>query len=361
MAIKLEEKSNVHRRSNIELLRIISMVIIVAHHYVVNSGLLSCIDAKSSLDAIDYFLLIFGWGGKTAINCFVLVTGYFMCTSNITKNKFFKLLREYYFYTVIIWCLFFFSKYETFSIKSLLKMLFPFFAVSDDFISCFLLFYLLIPFINKLIHSLTEREHLKLILWCLAVYVVLSSFAMANVVFNYVTWFSIIYILASYIRLYSKAWMENRRVIGILMVFTLLCSWLSVVILAGISRKMGIRIDICYFFLADSNKILALATSVSMFLFFKNLKIGQHRIINLIAASTFGVLLIHANSDMMRRWLWNDICNNIGMYENGNSVYHAIGCVMIIYIVCTLIDMIRIRLGDIIENKIKGYCKLRIK
>ena len=70
MAIKLEEKSNVHRRSNIELLRIISMVIIVAHHYVVNSGLLSCIDAKSSLDAIDYFLLIFGWGGKTAINCF---------------------------------------------------------------------------------------------------------------------------------------------------------------------------------------------------------------------------------------------------------------------------------------------------
>ena len=74
----------------------------------------------------------------------------------------------------------------------------------------------------------------------------------------------------------------------------------------------------------------------------------------MIAASTFGVLLIHANSDMMRRWLWNDICNNIGMYENGNSVYHAIGCVMIIYIVCTLIDMIRIRLGDIIENKIKG-------
>lgn len=63
------------RSSNIELFRILSMLMIVAHHYVVNSGLLDCIEKQSQLGVKDYFLLLFGWGGKTGIDCFVLITG----------------------------------------------------------------------------------------------------------------------------------------------------------------------------------------------------------------------------------------------------------------------------------------------
>ena len=145
--------------SNIELFRIISMLVIVAHHYVVNSGVLDCIEKQSRLGVRDYFLLLFGWGGKTGINCFVLITGYFMCTSSITKKKFCKLLCEVYFYRVVVWCIFLFSGYEPFSINSFLNMLVPFFTVADNFTGCFLLFYLLIPFLNKLIHALTKKEH----------------------------------------------------------------------------------------------------------------------------------------------------------------------------------------------------------
>ena len=72
------------RSSNIELFRILSMITIVAHHYVVNSGLLDCIEKQAPLEFKDYFLILFGMGGKTGINCFVLITGYFMCTSYIT-------------------------------------------------------------------------------------------------------------------------------------------------------------------------------------------------------------------------------------------------------------------------------------
>ncbi len=31
------------------------------------------------------------------------------------------------------------------------------------------------------------------------------------------------------------------------------------------------------------------------------------RFINIIGAGTFGVLLIHANSETMRNWLWHDV------------------------------------------------------
>lgn len=332
------------RSSNIELFRILSMLMIVAHHYVVNSGLLECIDAQRSLSGQDYFLLLFGWGGKTGINCFVLITGYFMCTSNITWKKLCKLLGEVYFYNIIIWCLFFFSGYETFSIKGILKVFFPFFTVADNFTGCFLLFYLLIPFLNKMIHTLTEKEHFLLMAWCLGVYVILPSFAKANVVLNYVTWFSVLYVIAAYIRLYPKNWFDSEKITGLMAGTSLLLSWTSVIVLAILSRMDGKEVGICYFFVADSNKVLALATGIGAFLFFKNLKIGYSKIINTIATSTFGVLLIHANSDTMRRWLWKDICNNVGVYQEGNIILHAIISVAIIYMACTVIDIIRIHL-----------------
>lgn len=344
VAVKTDKFRGGVRSSNIELFRILSMLMIVAHHYVVNSGLMSCIDAQNVLHFQDYFLLLFGWGGKTGINCFVLITGYFMCTSAITKKKFFKLLGERYFYAVAIWCLFFFTGYEAFSVKGFLKMMFPFFTVADNFTSCFLLFYLLIPFLNKLIHALTAKEHFMLMAWCIGVYVFLPSFAKANVVFNYITWFSILYVIASYIRLHPKDWLNSTKITGSLAGASLLLSWMSVIVLAIVSRFIGKEIGICYYFVADSNKVLALITGVSTFLFFKNLKIGYSKAINTIAASTFGVLLIHANSDTMRRWLWGDVCNNVGAYQEGNIIIHAIASVMVIYFVCTIIDMIRNRL-----------------
>lgn len=156
--------------------------------------------------------------------------------------------------------------------------------------------------------------------------------------------FSILFIIASYIRLYPKDWFSNPKITGMLMTVALLLSWTSVAVLATLSRMMGKNIGISYFFVSDSNKVLALATGVSAFLFFKNIKIGYNKIINTIAASTFGVLLIHANSNTMRRWLWQDTFNNVGAYESGNAVIHAIISVILIYAVCTVIDICRIKL-----------------
>ena len=161
---------------------------------------------------------------------------------------------------------------------------------------------------------------------------------------NYVTWFSILFIIASYTRLYPKDWFGNIKITGILMAVSLVLSWASVVALATLSRMVEKNIGISYFFVSDSNKILALATGVSAFLFFKNINIGDSRIINTIAASTFGVLLIHANSNTMRRWLWQDTFNNVGAYESGNAVIHAVVSVLLIYAVCTVIDICRITL-----------------
>ena len=77
-------------------------------------------------------------------------------------------------------------------------------------------------------------------------------------------------------------------------------------------------------------------------MYFKNLGIQYSKIINTIAASTFGVLLIHAHSDEMRQWLWKDFIDVKSHYVIDNYALYSIFVVLTIFSVCTIIDYIRI-------------------
>ena len=115
------------RNSNLELFRIITMLLIVAHHYVVNSGLAGAGSPMqtnpSSLRTV--FLYLFGAWGKTGINCFVLISGYFMCTSRITANKYAKLLFEVEFYRFVIYLVFVLTGYDQFTVSGFVKTMMP--------------------------------------------------------------------------------------------------------------------------------------------------------------------------------------------------------------------------------------------
>jgi hypothetical protein len=93
----------------------------------VNSGLIS-IGGPISSDPTSLkslFLLLFGAWGKTGINCFVLITGYFMCKSQITLKKFMKLFLQVMFYKIVISTIFWISSYEPLTLEGLVKTLIP--------------------------------------------------------------------------------------------------------------------------------------------------------------------------------------------------------------------------------------------
>jgi hypothetical protein len=131
------------RESGIEFFRIITMLCIVAHHYVVNSGIVGEITPDNVLCFNSLFALVFGWGGKTGINCFVLITGYFMCTSNVSLKKFLKLFLEIEFYEIIFYFVFLFTGYAPFAFKSLLKTILPVYDIGTGFTGSYLIFFCL--------------------------------------------------------------------------------------------------------------------------------------------------------------------------------------------------------------------------
>lgn len=336
-------KKTAQRQSNLELFRIITMMIIVAHHYVVTSGLLDLITQNGLTKPASLFLLLFGWGGKTGINCFVMISGYFMCSSSINLKKFLKLLLEFEFYKIVIYLVFLITGYSEFSLKSAVKTVLPVVRLGDNFTNCYLVFFLFIPFLNILIKGMNEKMHRYLIALCLFAMTLLPTLGL-EVRFSYVSWFMVIYFIGAYIRLYPNKYFDNKKLCGAAALLSLAASWASVAGGAWVSEKYGKAI--WFHFVEDANKILAVTTSIAAFLFFKNLKMGYSKFINTVAASTFGVLLIHSGGSTMRAWLWGDVCRNTSFYDSKFLVLHAFGSVIIIYAVCTLIDYLRIKFPE---------------
>lgn len=103
-----------------------------------------------------------------------------------------------------------------------------------------------------------------------------------------------------------------------------------------------------YWLVMDSNAPLALLLGVSSFLFFKNIQLKHSSFINAVASTTFGVLLIHANT-FVRPWLWNETIDCAGHCD---KFWYAIVACVLVFSICSFSDWIRI---NTIEKYVFGY------
>lgn len=328
------------------------MLAIIAHHSVVNSGIADNYDF-SNITANMVFLQLWGMCGKTAINVFVMITGYFMCTSKLTWKRFLKMWMEAKFYKIIFFIIFLCAGYEVVNVKSIFKLLFGYiYGINGGFVSSFLVFYLFIPFLNVLIERLDKEGLKKLIALLLGVFTIAATFFFNSSVFHYVFWYITLYFVAAYIRLYPNRLTESKKFAGKVLLFTVILAYISVFVVDFVGVKLGFT-D-AYYMVSDSSKLFAFVIGVSAFCFFKNLSVRNSKFINTIASTTFGVLLIHANSDAMRQWLWKDFLNLPSFYSVPflELVIKYVIIMICVFVVCSLIDLIRIRF---IENPVFNF------
>ena len=94
------------------------MMAIVAHHYVVNSTVTNQFNYEST-SMQQYFLEVWGLWGKTAINSFILISGYFMCRMDLTLKRYMKLVVQVLFYGLLIMLIFSLAGYEPITAKGI--------------------------------------------------------------------------------------------------------------------------------------------------------------------------------------------------------------------------------------------------
>ena len=330
------------RDSNIELFRIFLMLMIIAHHYVLHSGVTDLYSMKSPTSN-QIFLELWGWGGKVGINCFLLITGYFMCKQDFTWRKFLKLYLEIKFFTLLLPVIFCAIGKQEVTFKYCFHHLFwVATCMGRTFTPSFLALFVLIPFINRLINALDQKSHLRLILISLCIYSITDS-VFFNFFYEFIAWYIIVYLIGSYLRLYSfYGFCGNLKKSSWLAVIVLLLTFASILFFTYFKKDPVFSRIYIYHLVSDSNKLLAIMSAVALFCLFRSINIGQIKLINRIATATFGIYLIH-DQDNVRHWLWNEVFNVKEYFHTDVLWLHAIATVLAIYVVCMIIDLLRQR------------------
>ena len=344
------------RCSNIELFRIILMIVIISHHYVVNSGLTELYSFDNVTSNMLFLQIVGGWG-KTAIDCFLLITGYYTCVQEKTNyKKWINICLEVLFYGVIINLLFLMFKYTPLGIFELIKGMIGLPVIlslktgEDSFVSIYMVLFLLIPYINKLIRNLSAKEYKQLLLILFAVFSFKSTFMGTN--WEGVSWYVTVYLIGAYLRLHPIKW-DNFKCGLTFSCILIFAALLNIIIVDITMAKFGRGIHY-YHFIMQANSCGSILIAISLFIMFKNIKIKQSKIINRVASTTLGVLLIHANSGTMRQFLWKDLLKNTSYYNAPfiEELLHWGMSVVLIYAVCVIIDFFRQFLFNRINKQI---------
>lgn len=185
------------------------------------------------------------------------------------------------FYNLVISAVFLLVGFEGFTMKEFCLQLLPIRDVASGFTSCFLLFWLTIPFLNVLIHHIDRRMHLMLIALCLFTYTFILYIPYGWVSMNYVSWFIVLFFISSYIRMYPESVYKSNsaKIWGWLSLLAILLAIGSVLITCWRNDAFE-RTAPVYWYVSDSNAILALMVGITSFMYFKNLKMSPNRFIN---------------------------------------------------------------------------------
>lgn len=155
-------------------------------------------------------------------------------------------------------------------------------------------------FINSLFRHLIGKDLRILLCVLLVLHTAISTFFFAST--ENLGWYITVYLIGSYIRLYPKKVFSSRLLWPLASLGLVLLAWASIIVVDFVGPYVGF--DSYYHMVVGSDKLLAIAIVLCLIFSFMNMKMGYHKVVNTISAMTFGVLLIHANSDAMRTFLW---------------------------------------------------------
>ena len=356
----------VNRNQSIELLRIISMCMIIVLHFFAYSN----VAQNVTLFSTGYFTKILIQSiCNVAVNCYILISGYFCIQSRFKLKKLAVLFLQVWFYSVIFYFLAVYFDFTTFSIKDLLFSMFPTLTRQYWFVTTYVGAYLLSPIIRNITLKIDQKTHFMLLGTGFILFVVYYNFFFFCDNLNFggatgIVWFIYLYFWGSYL---ARYYIPDYKKIHII-------HYLSIVLLAILSH---VPFYLIYFLTGNElflqgagifnsvyNSIFVFISSILFFIIFLNIKLNLksflYRIVMSLSAVSFSVYLIHENP-YVRNILWKsfDFSQITSPLE---IVFYCMSITGGIYTLCWGIDVIRkiIFLKYIERKKIQTKIKAHV-
>lgn len=325
------------RESNLELLRIIAMMLVLMIHYVPSRETIYVVGGGYN----DMINSVINFSLKSlcivCVNCFVLISGYFGIKFKI--RSFANLLFQLIFWSLV--CI---------AIVSL-----PIFPTTPNgtllwegikwgwFPRSYMILFVLSPLLNAFCQSCspTQLGRYTLVYYLLSIicgyFLLWPDFNEGMSVLSLIG----LYLLGAYLRKTNLPIFNLGAKYNLAIYFI---GGISLVLLSLLLKRFGVKVS-PYGYL---NPVVVLM-SVFFFLSFVKINLGHKRWINFIAASAFSIYLFHYNPLIFPyvREMWQNINIHFGMYV---SLLAALVSFVMIYMFCLIIDRVRIFLFDCISG-----------
>lgn len=330
------------RASNIELLRIVSMLMILSLHSFRDPVTLS-LSTLTLRTFVDFFREALS---ISAVNIFILISGFYSIkwkTKSISS-----LLFQTYFFIFLIYGMLLLTGSITFNLKTFFLRLNGI-AVAYWFITAYVGLYILSPVLNAFAEKVTRKQFLVFLVVFYLVQFYYQLFFNPNYASGYsILSFSGLYLIGRFLNLHpgnqtaNTATHKQKNIQHIIafLIITFLITVLAIALKINLSDEGGsIKKDHLFGFIY--NNPLVIIQSIVIFLIFKNYNI-RSKFINYCASSVLAIYLVHMHPDIKQLF-----------YHYTTSLYdHAfimqtillIGLFAVIFVLSILLDKIRIAL-----------------
>ena len=339
-------KTKSKRLANIELLRIIAMLMVVMLHYLGKGNLLPHI--TKHIDVTAFVAWIMESLSIVAVNVYVLISGYFLVESEFKPRKIVKLVLQVLFYTVLITAFslaFGIIGKEDLGFYNLIVQLFPFQLEQYWFMTAYLVLYILSPILAMGVKAMSQKQLQFITIVFVFFMCVEKSILPVQIVFDKkgydALWFICLFLVAAYIRLYGIKFLEKKVWAALFYLGGSIMSFVEALIISTVYEKTG---ELMHLFGSTYhyNHIFVFLASVGLFMFFLQVKIKDGWFATLvckIAPYTLGVYLLH--EQVYIRYMWPKWlgCENIS--GPVSLVISALGAVAVVFIAGIFVDFVR--------------------
>ena len=351
-------KEKIIRKSNFELMRILSMIMIVAWHVIIHGHVFSTGNEVSSfLGNILISILV------VHVNSLVFVTGYFNYDKDSIKpKKCLKLIGVTWFYKAVILIICLLLGIVAIDKVMIMEELLPLDINNYWFINYYLVLYIISPYLNKVTKKMTEKEFFNFLLILFVLLSIIPIIDRGRIINNNgsnIVNFVLIYYLGSYFHKYPikdnyhfKDFSKRKLIIVLLLgFFTMMIGNLSThylgekMITLDSSILKHIGTNITSFYTLYSNPFVIIQSCIYC-LIFANISF-KSKIVNFASKATFGIYLIHDN-----HFLRDNIYKGIKIGKKVTplqSLTQFLIFTLIIFISCFIIENVRILLTKLIK------------
>ncbi len=319
------------RNSNFEIFRIMAMALIVMSHFAVHTGLIY--DGKLPYYT-RFWSRLLSMGGKLGVNCFVLISGFFL--SRNTRFDVKKLLVFYakiIFFSVVISAVFYFAGKAKANEAFLQTTFMPIVYARWWFATTYFVLFLLHPFLNKMLAALSKREFLILIAIVTVIWSVIPTLTNQTMELNSLLWFIALYVIAAYVRIHD---VRLKSGVCFLLAGLFALATYGTLIYMDLNKLTEFGRNGTYYY--DQQRLPMLAIAFFLFLGFKNRKSVSSKAVNVVASGMFGVYLLHDNS-LVRAFLWKESFPFWDYAYSPLLIPYSLGVCAGVFAVCTLLSL----------------------